>query len=97
LRIDYQNKTAKDCTDQKSSTIVEYMMSGSVVKAFTVPGHSDGMRIDPSTHLLWVTSCEEGDPKFVTVDPSSGTVTAYTVPSTPHKGGYDDLYFLTCW
>jgi sugar lactone lactonase YvrE len=92
--IDYQNVTAKDCTDQNSSTVVQYDMNGKMLKTFTVPGHSDGMRADPSTHLLWVTSCEDGNPKFVTIDPSSGTITTYTFPPTPHGGGNDDLCFL---
>ena len=69
--IDYQNVTAKDCTDTKTSTVVEYTMDGKVVKTFAVPGHSDGMRLDPTTHLLWVTSCEDGNPKFVTIDPKA--------------------------
>ena len=92
--IDYQNTTAKDCTDNNSSTIVEYSMDGKVVNKFTMPGHSDGMRADPSTHLLWVTSCEDGNPKMATIDPTGGTVTPYTFPKTPHGGGYDDLFFL---
>jgi sugar lactone lactonase YvrE len=92
--IDYQNTTAKDCTDKFTSTVVQYDMNGKMLKTFTVPGHSDGMRADPSTHLLWVTSCEDGNPKFVTIDPSSGTITPYTFPPTPHGGGYDDLAFL---
>ena len=93
--IGYQNTTAKDCTDKNSSTVVQYDMNGKMLKTFTVPGHSDGMRADPSTHLLWVTSCEDGNPKFVTIDPSSGTVTPYAFPMpTPHGGGYDDLCFL---
>ena len=93
--IDYQNTTAKDCTDKFTSTVVQYDMTGKMLKSFTVPGHSDGMRADPSTHLLWVTSCEDGNPKFVTIDPTSGTITPYAFPSpTPHGGGYDDLTFL---
>ncbi|HEV2580863.1 MAG TPA: hypothetical protein VGT44_08425, partial [Ktedonobacteraceae bacterium] len=92
--IDYQNTTAKDCTDKNTSTIVQYDMNGKMLKTFVVPGHSDGMRADPSTHLLWVTSCEDGNPKFVTIDPTSGTITPYTFPPTPHGGGYDDLCFL---
>jgi hypothetical protein len=92
--IDYQNTTPKDCTDKTTSTIVEYTMDGKVVKTFSVPGHSDGMRADPTTHLLWVTSCEDGNPAFVTIDPTSGTVTPYTLPNSPHGGGFDDLYFL---
>jgi hypothetical protein len=92
--IDYQNTTAKDCTDKNTSSVVQYDMHGKMLKTFTVPGHSDGMRADPSTHLLWVTSCEDGNPKFVTIDPASGTITPYTFPPTPHGGGYDDLCFL---
>jgi ABC-type molybdate transport system substrate-binding protein len=97
--IDYQNVTAKDCTDQSknpapSSTVVEYDMNGKILGHWSVPGHSDGMRIDPATHLIWTTSCEDGNPKFTTIDPTSGTVTPYTLPPTPHGGGYDDLYFL---
>jgi sugar lactone lactonase YvrE len=93
--IDYQNTTAKDCTDKNTSTVVQYDMNGKMLKTYTVPGHSDGMRADPSTHLLWVTSCEDGNPKFVTIDPTSGTVTPYAFPSpTAHGGGFDDLCFL---
>jgi hypothetical protein len=92
--IDYQNKTAKDCADHNSSTVVEYTMDGEVVKTFSIPGHSDGMRVDPATHLLWTTSCEDGNPKFATIDPKNGTITSYTFPAPPHGGGYDDLYFL---
>jgi hypothetical protein len=92
--IDYQNNTAKDCTDGKSSTIVEYTMNGAVVATFTILGHSDGMRLNPSTHLLWVTSCEDANPRIVTLDPSNGVITPYVFPPTPHGGGYDDVGFI---
>jgi hypothetical protein len=97
--IDYQNVTAKDCSDQTgsappSSTVVEYDMSGKILNHWSVPGHSDGMRIDPATHQVWTTSCEDGSPRFATIDPTSGTVTHYTFPPAPHGGGYDDLFFL---
>lgn len=92
--IDYQNTTAKDCTDKNSSTVVEYTMDGKVVTTFTIPGHSDGMRADPTTHLIWTTSCEDGNSKMATIDPASGTVTPYTFDTSPHGGGYDDLAFL---
>jgi hypothetical protein len=97
--IDYQNVTAKDCSDQASSpapssTVVEYDMTGKILSHWTVQGHSDGMRVDPSTHLVWTTSCEDGSAKFATIDPVSGTVTPYAFPPAPHGGGYDDLYFI---
>jgi hypothetical protein len=73
--VGYQNVTAKDGSDNKTSTIVEYTMAGSAVTTFTVPGHCDGLRIDPSTHLLWATSNEDGNAVFETIDPASGTIT----------------------
>jgi sugar lactone lactonase YvrE len=92
--IDYQNSAAKDGSDNLSSNIVEYDMNGKELQAFTCPGHSDGMRMDPTTKLLWVTSNEDANPKMETIDPASGKVTPYTFPKAPHGGGYDDLYFL---
>ncbi|HEV2027920.1 MAG TPA: hypothetical protein VGS16_05220 [Candidatus Dormibacteraeota bacterium] len=92
--IDYQNVTAKDCTDEKTSTVIEYNMEGKMLNHWTVAGHSDGMRIDPSTHLVWTTSCENGNAKFAIINPTTGTVTAYAFPPAPHGGGYDDLYFF---
>jgi hypothetical protein len=94
--IDYQNVTAKDCTDadKASSTVVEYDMSGKILNHWNVAGHSDGMRIDPTTHLVWTTSCEDGNPRFATIDPATNKITPYRFPAAPHGGGYDDLYFL---
>lgn len=92
--IDYQNVTAKDGTDGKSSTVVEYNMEGELLKRWDIPGHSDGMRINPANHVLWTTSNEDGNPAFATIDPKAGVVTKYTFPAAPHGGGYDDLYFL---
>jgi hypothetical protein len=97
--IDYQNVTAKDCSDQgktgsPASTVIEYDMKGKILGHWSVAGHSDGMRIDPATHLVWTTSCEDGSPMFATIDPTSNAVTPYKFPDPPHGGGYDDLYFL---
>lgn len=93
--IGFQNVTAKDCTDgPKTSTIVEYTMAGAFVKKFSVPGHNDGLRVDPATHLVWATSCEDGNPQLNVIDPTGGTVTPYALPAAPHGGGYDDLWAM---
>jgi hypothetical protein len=92
--IGYQNVTAKDGTDNKTSSVVEYKMDGTMVKEYKVPGHNDGLRIDPKTHLVWATSNEDGNPALNVIDPTSGTITPYTFPATPHGGGYDDLQFI---
>ena len=92
--VGFQNVTAKDGSDGKTSTIVHYTLDGKLVNQYTVPGHNDGLRIDPKTHLVWATSNEDGNPALNIIDPNSGTVTPYQFPATPHGGGYDDLQFL---
>jgi hypothetical protein len=93
--IDYQNVTSKTGGDGKFSTVLEYNMGGHELHRWNVSGHSDGMRIDPATHLIWTTSNEDGNPTFALIDPKANTVTPYAFPTpTPHGGGYDDLYFV---
>lgn len=92
--IGFQNVTVKDGTDHKTSTIVQYKMDGTLVNQYTVPGHNDGLRVDPQTHLVWATSNEDGNPVLNLIDPASGKIMPYTFPPTPHGGGYDDVYFM---
>src|ERR1700716_179659 len=51
--VAYQNQTAKDGTDHKSSTIVDYDSEGKVVRTISIEGHCDGLRFDSRTHQLW--------------------------------------------
>jgi sugar lactone lactonase YvrE len=93
--VGYQNVTAKDGTDGKSSTVVEYNLDGKVKHTYSVLGHCDGLRVDPATHKVWATSNEDGNPRLVSIDPATHVVTAFTFPSpTAHGGGFDDMAFL---
>jgi hypothetical protein len=91
--IGWQNITAKDGTDTKTSTIAEYTTSGKLLKSWSVIGHTDGMRMDPSTHLLWVMCDEDGNPRLYTINPASGAPTTITLPPAPWGGGFDDVQF----
>lgn len=92
--VGFQNVTAKDGSDKKTSTIVQYDLTGKVIKTFDVPGHQDGMRVDPVSHLLWSMSNEDGNPELTTIDLSSGAKKQYTFGPTAHGGGYDDIVFM---
>lgn len=92
--VAYQNHTAKDGTDAKTSTVVEYDLAGKVVKTFSVAGHNDGLKVDPQTHVVWAMSNEDGNPKLTTLDPNSGSRKVYTFGKTAHGGGFDDVVFL---
>lgn len=93
--VTYQNASVKDgSNNSKMSTIVEYTIDGKISKMWSVPGHSDGMRVDPATHKVWVTSNEDGGPLLNIIDPASPTPQPITLPTMPHGGGLDDLVFV---
>ncbi len=92
--IGYQNGAAKDGSDGKTSTIVQYNATGGVVHSFSVPGHNDGIKVDPATHLVWAMQNEDGNPNLVIIDPAAVTQTQETFAAPPaNGGGYDDITF----
>jgi hypothetical protein len=92
--IGYGNGVAKDGSDGKKSTIVEYTLTGGIVRTFQVPGHNDGLKIDPETGLLWALQNEDGNPNLVVIAPSGGAQTNYVFGPTANGGGYDDIVFV---
>lgn len=92
--VGYQNASVKDGSNNAiTSSIVEYTLAGKFVNAWTAPGHTDGVRVDPATHKVWVTSNEDALPTLEIIDPSNPTPQAITLAPTTHGGGYDDLAF----
>jgi hypothetical protein len=92
--VGFQNDAATDGSNGKTSTIVEYDRHGQVERTFTFPGHNDGLRVDPATHLVWATSNEDANPVLASIDPSTGVITQFTLAPTAHGGGYDDMAFV---
>lgn len=92
--VAYQNAAIPDGSNHKNSTIVQYTKEGHVVHMFTVPGHNDGMRFNPYTHLLWASSNEDANARIMTINPSTDAIVQYQFPKAPHGGGYDDMAFL---
>ena len=90
LLIGFQNHVAKDGSDNKSSTIVQYSLDGKPQRAFSVPGHNDGLRVVGESNL-WCLQNEDANPNLVVIDLESGKQKMYTFAATPHGGGYDDI------
>jgi hypothetical protein len=88
--VGFQNHVAKDGTDGKSSTIVEFSLSGKVKRTFQVPGHNDGLRVVGGDDL-WALQNEDANPNLVVIDLRSGKAKRYKFAPTPHGGGYDDI------
>lgn len=91
--IGFGNGVAKDGTDGKSSTIVEYRLDGSIVRSFSVVGHNDGLKFDPQTKLLWALQNEDGNPALTIINTKAGTQQDFTFAPTVHGGGFDDIVF----
>lgn len=87
--IGFQNHAAKDGSDGKYSTIIEYSLKGEVKRMFSVKGHNDGLRV-VGEHNLWALQNEDANPNLVIIDLHSGEQKLFVLPA-PHGGGYDDL------
>jgi hypothetical protein len=92
--VGFGDGVAKDGSDGKSSTVVEFNTTRAVVATFSVPGHNDGLKVDPKSHLLWSLQNEDGNPNLVIINPANGTETKYTFSPVANGGGYDDITFL---
>ena len=94
--IGYGDGHAPDGSDGLNSQVVEYRMDGTVVYTYTVPGHSDGLKVDPRAHLLWALQNEDANANLVIINPETHEQTMYTFGPTLHGGGYDDIVFRGC-
>ena len=94
--VGYGDGNAPDGSDGKSTQIVDYSMDGAVQYTYTVKGHSDGLKVDPATHLLWALQNEDASANLVIINPKTHRKSLYTFGPTLHGGGYDDLVFRGC-
>jgi hypothetical protein len=94
--VGYGDGHAPDGSDGKNSQVVEFSMDGTVLHTYTVPGHSDGLKLDPITKRLWALQNEDASPNVVIIDTESQQQKVYQFASTPHGGGYDDIVFRGC-
>ena len=49
------------------SEVIEYDLSGNVVKTFNVPGHPDGI-VEFDSHTIWVSTNEDANPLLIVID-----------------------------
>jgi len=88
--VGFENHVAKDGTDNKFSTIVEFSLTGEVKRAFQVQGHNDGLRLVGEDDL-WALQNEDANPNLVVINLRTGVANKYQFTPTPHGGGYDDM------
>jgi hypothetical protein len=81
--------------------ILEYTLSGTLEKTFSVAGHNDGL-VAFNTSTLWAMSNEDCNPKLTVINLASGTQQLYTPQSslvtagclTNTNGGIDDMQIV---
>lgn len=79
-----------------TNQVVQYDLSGNLLKTYTVPGHNDGLLVRSDLNQLWAMSNEDGNPILTIIDFGSATQKSYTatVNPTAHGGGYDDFQLI---
>ena len=93
--IGYGNGGAPNGMTATPSTIVEYDFNGNVLNQVFVPGHNDGLKINPQTGDLWSLQNEDGNATLVIFTAQNLTPRQkYFLGTGPHGGGYDDVVFL---
>jgi hypothetical protein len=93
--VSYQN--GADSTGASgSSTVARYSLSGAVMHTWTIAGNVDGLKVDPSTGLVWALQNNDGNSALTVIDPTSSGTTSYSYGSSytnvPNRG-FDDVVF----
>jgi len=94
--VGYGDNHKADGSDGLNSQVVQFRMDGTIVYTYQVPGHNDGIKVDPRTKLVWALQNEDGNPNLVIINPATHQQKQYTFGPTPHGGGYDDIVFRGC-
>jgi hypothetical protein len=72
-----------------SSNAVEYDIgSGAVLQNVSVPGHMDGLKINPTTGDVWTTENEDGNPTLAIINHKNGKFKIYKFETTLITGGW---------
>jgi len=78
------------------SRLVEYdIATGRVLKNISIPGHLDGLKINPATGDVWATENEDGNPTLAVIDHESGAFRIFRFSPALITGGFDDLVFVS--
>jgi hypothetical protein len=94
--VGYGDGHLPDGSDGLNSQVVEFTMNGTPVHTYTVPGHNDGLKVDPATNLLWALQNEDANANLVIINTKTHQQKLFTFGPTLHGGGYDDLVFSGC-
>jgi hypothetical protein len=93
--IAYQNG-ADSAGASGSSTVVRYSPDGALINAWTIRGNVDGLKVDPSTGLVWALQNNDGNSALTVINPTNNATTSYTYGNSytnVANRGFDDVVF----
>ena len=93
LWVGYGNNVAADGTGGPSNLVEYDIASGAMLQNISIPGHLDGLKINPANGDVWTTENEDGNPTLAIVDHKNGKFKISTFATTMITGGLDDLVF----
>jgi hypothetical protein len=93
LWVGYGNNVAADGTGGPSNLVEYNIGTGAVLQNISIPGHLDGLKINPATGDVWTTENEDANPTLTIVDSKKGKFKTSTFSTTSITGGLDDLVF----
>jgi hypothetical protein len=79
-----------------SSTVVRYSLDGTVMNTWSIKGNVDGLKVDPSTGLVWALQNNDGNSALTVINPVTSATTSYTYGNTytnVANRGFDDVVF----
>jgi hypothetical protein len=66
--VAYQNG-ADSAGASGSSTVVRYSLDGTVMNTWTIKGNVDGLKVDPTTGLVWALQNNDGNSALTVINP----------------------------
>jgi hypothetical protein len=64
-----------------------------VLRNLSIPGHLDGLKINPATNEVWAIENEDANPTLAIINPKTGSFQISTFAPDLLTGGMDDLVF----
>jgi hypothetical protein len=95
LWVAYANGAASDGSSG-SSTVVRYSVTGAVLHQWTIAGNVDGLKVDPSSGLVWALQNNDANSALTTINPITNVTNSFSYGNTytnPANRGFDDVVF----
>src|ERR1700676_1891632 len=94
LFVAYANNVASDGTGPGTSEIVQYDLSGHIVRTYDITGAVDRLKFDPVTEKLWALQNQDGNSTLTIIDPETHQVSKpLHYENTSATRGFDDVVF----